>query len=42
MIKEYFNCGTIGKIDAKDCLDFTVADQHSIFNIIILFLINIH
>ncbi len=37
MIKEYFNCGTIGKIDAKDCLDFTVADQHSIFNIIIPF-----
>ena len=37
MIKEYFGCGTIGKIDTKDCLDYTVADQYSIFNIIIPF-----
>jgi hypothetical protein len=37
MIKEYFNCGTIGKIDAKDCLDYTVADQSSLFNIILPF-----
>lgn len=37
MIKEYFGCGSIGKIDAKDCLDYTVADQRSIFNIIIPF-----
>jgi hypothetical protein len=40
MIKEYFGCGYIGKIDAKDCLDYTVSDQNSIFNIIIPFFFN--
>jgi len=37
MVKEYFNCGNISKIDVKDCLDYTVSDQNSIFNIIIPF-----
>jgi hypothetical protein len=37
MIKKYFNCGNISKIDLKDCLDYTVSDQNSIFNIIIPF-----
>jgi hypothetical protein len=37
MIKKYFNCGTIGKIDDKDCLDYIIADQSSLFNIIIPF-----
>jgi hypothetical protein len=40
MIKEYFNCGNISKIDVKDCLEFTVSDQNSIFNIIIPFFTN--
>ena len=26
MIKEYFNCGTIGKINDKNCLDYIIAD----------------
>lgn len=37
MIKKYSNCGNISKIDLKDCLDYTVSDQSSIFNIIVPF-----
>jgi hypothetical protein len=40
MIKTYFNCGSISKIDLRDCLDFTVSDQNSISNIIIPFFKN--
>jgi len=37
MIKAYFNCGIMGKIDLKDCLEYSVSDQESISNIIIPF-----
>jgi hypothetical protein len=37
MIKAFFNCGKIGKIDSKDCLEFAVSDHNSLVNIIIPF-----
>ena len=35
MIKEYFNCGTIGKIDDKDCLKWKLISCFSFHSVII-------
>lgn len=37
IIQKYFNCGFIGKIDSRDCIEWCVSDIHSICSIIIPF-----